>query len=174
MNNGKFFETAIKASVPAYCLYYRLPDPPQSFHHSSSLRFSWKNPCDVFLFNSKTSKLFTIELKTTKSKSISYESPNSPDKQPIRMIHKHQIQALTDFAKYKNIISGFLFNFRDESALVERTYFQHIEDFSRMTQLLSKHSFNESDLLKYNPVIIPGRKKRVHYAWDLEPLLQLE
>ena len=174
MNSGKVFESDIKASIPSYCFYYRLPDPPQSFHQSSSLRFSWKNPCDAFIFNTKASKLICIELKSTKSKSISYELIDISEKQPNRMIHKHQIQALTDFGKYNNIISGFIFNFRDEAAFIERTYFQRINDFNFMIQELSKHSFNEFDLLKHNSLIIPGRKKKVHYAWDLEPLLQLE
>lgn len=170
LNSGKKFEAAIKNAVPDYCIYYRLPDPPQSFQQSSALRFAWKNPCDCFIFNSKTGKLFCIELKSTKSKSISFEDVGSTEKQN-RMIHKHQIISLAEFGKYENTVSGFIFNFRDEVAGLEKSYFQHIDDFVYMTKNLNKSSFNEKDLSSYNSVLIPGIKKRINYKWDITPLL---
>jgi len=172
MNSGKRFESAIKNSVPAYCLYYRLPDPPQSFNQSNTLRFSWKNPCDAFIFDSQSSIFYALELKTTKSKSFSFEDINIEGKQPSRMIHKHQILALKDYADFKNVVSGFIFNFRNEDNNIEITYFQGISDFLIMVERIGKKSFNEKDLLEYSPMEIVGNKKRVHYTWDIDKFLK--
>jgi recombination protein U len=171
-NAGKKFESAFKKSIPNYCLVYRLHDPPQSFNKNDGLRFSWKNPCDFFLFDDKNIILYTLELKSTKSKSISFEDINIDSKQPSRMIHKHQIESLIDYGKFRNVISGFLFNFRDENICNERTYFQSIQDFMNMYNSLNKRSFNEIDLIQsggYTKVI--GTKKRVNYTWDIDSLL---
>lgn len=171
INSGKRFENSFKTSVPDYCLYYRLPDPPQSFNQSSSLRFSWKNPCDCFIFDSHSSIFYCLELKTTKNSSFSFEDINIEDKQPSKMIHKHQIMELLNYSKFNNICSGFIFNFRDEDSGTEETYFQEISNFIKMTVNINKKSFNKKDLIKYNPVEIIGKKKRINYSWDINKLL---
>lgn len=89
------------------------------------------------------------------------------------MIHKHQIVSLSKYAEFKNVVSGFIFNFRDEASELERTYFQNIDDFMYMVKNINKSSFNEKDLLLYNPVIIHGAKKRINYSWNLNLLLAL-
>lgn len=172
MNSGKKFEYTFKSSVPDYCLYYRLPDPPQSFTQSSTLRFSWKNPCDLFLFDSHSSTLLTLELKTTKNSSFSFEDIYIEEKQPSKMIHKHQILALKEYSNLKNVISGFIFNFRNDSYNTEVTYFQSICNFLNMVNVIDKKSFNEMDLLKFNPVLMKGDKKRVNYTWDIDGFLK--
>lgn len=171
INSGKHFENTIKSSIPDYCLYYKLPDPPQSFNQSSSLRFSWKNPCDCFIFDSRSSIFYCIELKTTKNNAFSFEDINIKEKQPAKMIHKHQIMALIDYGKYANVRAGFLFNFRNEEAVNEITYYQSICDFVKMINEINKKSFNEKDLLKYNPIEITGNKKRTNYVWDIDKFL---
>lgn len=177
MNSGKNFENAWKSSIPDYCLYYRLPDPPQSFngfndHHSSILRFSWKNPCDCFIFDGVSSILYTLELKSTKGSSMGFEDINITEKQPTKMIHKHQISALSDYASYKNVCPGFILNFRNEENVTEVTYFLHISNFNKMTDTIDKKSFNQKDLKKFGAIEIPGRKKRVNYIWDVSQLLE--
>lgn len=171
-NSGKKFEEAFAKSIPDYCFCYRLHDPPQSFHQSENLRFSWKNPCDFFLFDNKNRFLLALELKSTKSKSISFEDIKIDGKQPSRMIHKHQIKDLGDYDDNNEfVIGGFLFNFRTEEIGSERTYFQSISDFINMTNKLGKKSFNEMDLLQSNYIKINGQKKRVNYVWDIDDLL---
>ena len=87
------------------------------------------------------------------------------------MIHKHQIMALIDYGKYANVRAGFLFNFRNEEAVNEITYYQSICDFVKMINEINKKSFNEKDLLKYNPIEITGNKKRTNYVWDIDKFL---
>lgn len=87
------------------------------------------------------------------------------------MIHAHQIVGLTKFARYDNVVAGFLFNFRDEKNNCERCYFQMIEDFNEMVKGIDKKSFNELDLITNNAIKVNGEKKRVHYRWFIENLL---
>lgn len=171
MNSGKKFENIFKSSVPHYCLYYRLVDPPQSFGKSDFLRFSWKNPCDVFLFDSNNSIFYTLELKSTKQKSFTFEDINLDNKQSSKMIHKHQILSLMKFSEYNNTISGFILNFRYESEHIEKTYFLNILDFKNMILSINKKSFNETDIKNNNGVEILGTKKRINYKWDIDTFL---
>lgn len=170
-NVGKVFEQQFRKSVPDYCLLQRLADPPQSFEKSNLYRFSLKNPCDFFMFDSKNHILYCLELKTTKAKSISFEKIDEENKNS-KMIHKHQILSLIDFSKYENVTAGFLFNFRDELHNMERTYFQNIEMFMKMYNKINKSSFNEIDLILNGAVKIEGTKKRKNYVWDIENFLK--
>lgn len=169
-NTGKIFENAIKSSLPSYVLPIRLPDPPQSFVKRSDTRFSRPNPCDYVLWDSKHRILVPVELKTTKYKSMSYEDIDNNEGQS-KMIHAHQIVGLQKFSKYDYVIAGFLFNFRDEKNDMERTYFQRIEDFISMTSKSDKKSCNELDILSNGGIKVIGSKKKVHYKWNIEELL---
>lgn len=171
MNSGKKFENLFKKSVPEYCLYYRLIDPPQSFIKNNTLRFSWKNPCDIFLFDSKNYVFYTLELKSTKQKSFSFEDVNLGKAQTPKMIHYHQILSLEKFDKFDHVISGFIFNFRNEIKGTEKTYFQSISNFNKMISLINKKSFNENDLKENNGIEIIGYKKRINYTWDINSFL---
>lgn len=172
MNSGKKFENAIKAAVPDNVLYHRLNDSTGTFSGGNNLRFSSKQPCDAFIFDGKSGKMYCIEMKTSKSGSFSYEDINCKEKQPTKMIHKHQILSLEKLGEYEGVISGFLFNFRLENETIERTYFQHIDDFLIMYHSLNKKSFNEKDLLKYNPIVIEGHKKIKNWTWDIKSFLE--
>ncbi|MEY8352606.1 hypothetical protein AALB39_04525 [Lachnospiraceae bacterium 54-53] len=171
MNSGKVFENAFKKSIPDYVLYHRLNDSTGTFSGGSNLRFSPKQPCDAFLWNGQTNTFYSLELKTSKSGSFSYEDINCEEKQTSKMIHKHQILSLDKLSKYDGVVSGFIFNFRDESESFERTYFQEICDFLSMIGELNKKSFNEKDLLEYSPVQIIGRKKIKNWTWNVEKFL---
>lgn len=110
-------------------------------------------------------KLYTLELKSVGTTSISFER-NKEDK---GVIHKHQIDKLLEFSKYKNIISGFLFDFR----LSDKTYFCTIEEFVEMITHLDKKSFNEKDLFEWcNPIEIEKKKLKINYRYDVDNFLQ--
>lgn len=170
MNTGKKFENDIKKSIPENIFYYRINDSTGKFSGGDNLRFSNNQPCDSLLFDCKNKILYTLELKTTKSTSFSFEDIQL-EHDYSKKIHKHQILSLLDFDKYDNVISGFLFNFRKKDN-TQQTYFQSITDFIRMTQNINKTSFNENDLLKYNPIEIEGKKLKKNYRWNIENFLE--
>lgn len=169
-NAGKQFEQDFTSSIPSYCLLHRLKDTAQSYNNSKSTRFAWENPCDFFLFDGKTRLFYTIECKSTKYKSMSFQVDEN-DKSS-KMIKYHQIESLRNFSKHDYVVAGFLFNFRDEKNDVERTYFQLISDFDRMKENIDKVSLNEMDLLLHNAIKIKGEKKRIHYRWNIDEFLE--
>lgn len=169
-NEGKKFEDCFRKSVPDYCLLQRLNDSAQAFQKSGFAKFTPKNPCDFFMFDTKSRTLFCLEMKSTKYKSMAFEDIFSNEEQN-KMIHKHQILALMKFAEYSYVVSGFILNFRDETNNMERTYFQNINNFRTMCDAIGKTSFNELDLIRYGAVKIVGTKKRVNYTWDVDKLI---
>jgi hypothetical protein len=146
-------------------MYYRLKDSAQSFGKANNLRFSLKNPCDCFIYQSPI--LMAIEMKSVGTSSITFERTS----EERGVIHYHQIQGLRDFGKYKDVISGFIFNFRHKDG-EEVCYFQHIQDFDKMIVDISKKSFNEKDLSCYNPLIIENKKKKVNYRYNILILMK--
>lgn len=170
-NPGKQFEENFKKSIPDYCLVHRLKDTAQSYNKSKFTKFTWQNPCDFFIYDSEFRLLYCLELKSTKSKYMAFEDIYSDEEQD-KMIHKHQIKSLLKFSKFNNVVPGFIFNFRDEKNNMERTYFQHINDFDNMTRTINKTSFNEMDLIVHKAIKINGMKKRVNYYWDIEEFLK--
>lgn len=108
--------------------------------------------------------LYTLELKSVGSKSISFER----EKTDKGIIHKHQIDNLLKFSTYENVISGFLFDFR----LSNCTYFCMIEEFINMINYLDKKSFNEKDLFKWcNPIKIEKKKLKINYRYNISKFL---
>lgn len=160
-----------KESIPDYCLIIRLNDTAQSFQKSNFARFTPKNKCDFIVFNTKSQILYCLELKSTKYKSISFEDIYSNEEQN-KMIHKHQIIALSDFSVYDNVVAGFVLNFRDEENNMERTYFQNIDDFLEMCKDINKKSFNELDLLTHNAIKLEGERKRTNYVWFVNKMFE--
>jgi recombination protein U len=167
VNTGKVFEQDFKKSVPEKSLLIRLPDPPQSFEKRSDTRFSYKNPCDYVIFDTVGKKLYCLELKTTKSKSMSFDDITM-DKPQGKLIKKHQIESLLKFSEFDDVIAGLVCNFRDEKNDTQRLYFMNIIDFNKMMREINKSSFNEMDIILHNAVKISGVKKRVHFNWDID------
>lgn len=168
-NVGKIFEEDFKKSIPSYCMVHRLKDTAQSYNRNVNTRFTWNNPCDFFIFSSQSHNLYAIECKSTKYKSMAFQTEKDDTE---KMIKYHQIQSLSDLSKYDGIVAGFLFNFRDEDNDSQRTYFQNINDFNRMCDEIQKKSFNEMDLILNGAVKINGNKKRTHYMWNIEELFR--
>ena len=155
---GKIFEQNWKESIPDNVFYYRPPDSAGSFGNTQNLRFSSKSPCDCFIFNGDI--LYTLELKSVGTSSISFER----EKSEHGVIHKHQIESLTKFSLYDNVVSGFLLDFR----LSDKTYFFGINDFNYMIQNINKKSFNEKDMFEWcSPIEIKKRKLNVNYRYDV-------
>lgn len=88
-----------------------------------------------------------------------------------KMIKYHQIESLIKFSKYKNVLSFFVFNFRDEDSGNQRTYFQNVEDFNRMINKIRRKSFDEIHLIQYGAIVVKGEKKRTRYFWNIKELL---
>ena len=164
-NVGKIFEIDFKNSIPDNIFYYRIPDPPQSFGGGqNNLRFSRKNPCDSFLFSPTSRTFYALELKTVSGENgISFER----NKDEKGIIHYHQIEGLKHYNTYEGIVAGFVINLRKQ----QRTSFIQICDFLNMIDKLNKKSFNETDLLKYNPILINQHKKRTRYTYDIDKFL---
>jgi penicillin-binding protein-related factor A (putative recombinase) len=163
-NVGKVFEAQWKKSVPENMMFFRIPDPPQSFQQTA--RFSLKPPFDSFMFYKNT--LFCLELKTTKSKSFSVEMSEN-DK---GMIHYHQLCNLRDYSKFDGIVAGLVLNFRIEEKETELTYFIRIDDFDKMMSKTSKKSFNAIDLLQNGAVKIESTKKRTLFCYGVKEFIE--
>ena len=162
---GKRFESNIAKSAPDYALVCRLPDSAQAFGSSSRLRFSRKNPFDYLIWDSKRFRLYAIELKTVKGKTISFER----SEEDTGEIHLHQIDGLNEWNLYDGIICGFLIEFREN----EETIFLKIEDFNDLLSEIDKKSFGKKDLDLYgiSYFIVPQKKIRVNYRYDIDSLL---
>lgn len=172
MTPGKRFEADIQKSIPTNIFYYRINDSTGKFSGGTELRFSNLQPCDSFLFDTQKKRLYALELKSTKGSFFSFERIDE-DVNYKKMIHKHQILSLLDFATYENICCGFLFNFRKKDG-TEKTYFQEIHHFINMINTIDKTSFNEKDLLQHHPIEIEGKKLRKYYRWNIDKFLKIE
>lgn len=177
MNTGKIFEIDLSSSFPDYCMKHRLRDSAQSFTTHSDTKFSWDNECDFFLFDTRARLLYAIECKTTKFKSMNWESEEEYEQNKLskktttKLIKYHQIKSLNEFDKFDNLIPCFILNFRNEDLNEQRTYFIHIKDFMKMIRTINKKSFDEIDLIQNGAVKINGFRKRTRYAWDINEFL---
>lgn len=169
-NAGKVFEEDFKRSVPEYCYLQRLNDSAQAMQTKSSLRFSLRNPCDFIMFDTKERVLYALELKSTKSKSISFETIDG--EKTCKMIHRHQILGLMNIAKYNNTRAGFILNYRKNDC--QKCYYLSIQNFRKMSESINKLSFTEADLLLYGGIELDGHKMRTHYKWELTNLLSMK
>lgn len=165
-NVGKRFEQDFIKSVPDNIGIIRLPDAAQSFYKSSNLRFSNKNPFDYIFWCPNTLTLYMLELKTVKGKSISFERAKEDNGE----IHLHQILGLEKYDKIGECVCGFVIEFRE----IEKTVFIPIKEFARLSQEISKKSFNYNDLVEYhvNYVLISQSLIKTHYRYDIENFLK--
>lgn len=165
INSGKQFEKDFSSSIPSYCYVHRLRDTAQSYNKSKKTKFTWDNECDFFIWDSNAHLFYAIECKSTKYKSMSVQLDKEDESK--KMVKLHQIESLTKISKYDGAIAGFFLNFRDEKNDTERTYFINITDFNKMMRTINKSSFNEMDIILNHAIKISGKRKRVHFGWDL-------
>lgn len=166
VNIGKRLENNFRDSIPNDVMYHRLKDSAQSFGGTNNLRFSSKNPCDCLMFYSPI--LFALEMKSVGTSSISFERTED---EPEKVIRYHQIEGLRKYNEYRNMISGFIFNFRHKDN-TETCYFQHISDFDKMIDDIAKKSFNERDLQDYNPLVIENTRLKVNYRYNVSKFIE--
>ncbi|MGY0701746.1 hypothetical protein ACW6VA_10565 [Bacillus subtilis] len=165
-NQGKVFEANIeKSAADQKLFFYRIKDVnPMFLKRGAAVS---KNKYDCFLFFK--GYLFPFELKSTKSKSISFSE---------KIIKPQQIKYLKEAIQYPNIIPGFLFQFREPE---NKVYFVHINDFltyKNIAEKQLKHTYKN----KVNKASIPiaiceeigtevrSMKKKVNYTYYLNKL----
>lgn len=168
INTGKIFEQEIKSSIPENCYFFRIADPPQSFtQDSSSLRFSLQNPYDCFIYSYPN--FVALELKSVESSLTFYREDFVSDKSKKQAfnVKKNQIKGLQKAAEHKGAIAGLIINFRKSN----HTYFIEINQFVKMTNVLTKKSFNEKDIIQNNGLLIEQKLKKVHYSYNIEKFL---
>ena len=114
------------------------------------------NMCDFIMFEDDSRTLYCLELKSTKSTSVS-----------LSMIRDNQIEELTKASKH-NLVAGFLINFRNTS---NDTYFIEICDFNKMISEVNKKSFNKKDLMNYNAIYVESERKKVNYKYNVKKFI---
>ncbi len=128
INAGKQFEKDVETSAKSNkVFFYRIKDTsiPASFR--ATVRVT-KNDYDCMMFANH--HLFTLELKSTKDKSISFQES---------VIKQHQIDKLNEANAYEGVISGFIMNFREPE---NKVYFIHIEEFLKY-QYIAQNQIKE-------------------------------
>lgn len=171
-NEGKKFESILKISFPHYFKIIRIPDPPQSFTQRDDTKFSKKNPYDFEAFDSIHRISYSLELKSTSQKYLTYHICEKEEKDgKSAMIQWHQIEGLTKASEYDNCVAGFMFNFRLDNG-EQLLYFMDIKDFNKFRNSSNKHSLNIMDVSLNGGIKINGKKLKVNYRWDLDEFLE--
>lgn len=170
MNVGKIFENnfreAVKRAKNGEVFIYRIKDTDSSYHHTETSRYTSKNICDFFMYYEGI--LYALELKSTAYNSFTFELDKN---KPRKMIDVHQIDKLSEISHFRGIMSGFLFNFRNEEKEEEDTYFMRIEDFNAFIQNNTKKSINKSDIVVYGGIPVTSIKKRKYFTYDIDKML---
>ena len=173
-NKGKIFEEDWKKSNPENSFLVRLHDSPQVFNQSDLTKFTVENMCDYISFDTTGCKLYCMELKSTCQKAMSFQTDEND--RSNKMIKWHQIKSLRKAGAYRNIVSGFVLNFRcfedDKTKYFQTTYFMKIDDFDKMIQTCDKKSFNLIDVIKNGGIKVDGERKRTRYSWDIDGLYE--
>lgn len=164
-NQGKVFEANIeKSAADQKLFFYRIKDVNPMFLK----RGAAVSKTNMIAFCSLRGTC-SLELKSTKSKSISFSE---------KIIKPQQIKYLREATQYPNIIPGFLFQFREPE---NKVYFVHINDFltyKNIAEKQLKHTYKN----KVNKASIPiaiceeigtevrSMKKKVNYTYYLNKL----
>lgn len=171
-NEGKNFEAIIKSNAPSYFKIVRIPDPPQSFTKRNDTKFSKKNPYDFEAYDSLHRISYSLELKSTSQKYLTYHTCEQDEKEDkSAMIMWHQIEGLTKVSEYDNCLAGFMFNFRLDNG-EQLLYFMNIKDFNRFRTNTNKKSLNIMDVALSGGIKINGEKLRKNYRWNLDEFLK--
>ena len=173
-NEGKNFENIIRSNAPSYLKLIRIPDPPQSFTQRDDTKFSKKNPYDYEAYDSLHRISYSLELKSTSQKYLTYHTCEKDEKDgKSANIQWHQIKGLTKASEYDNCLSGFMFNFRLDNG-EQLLYFMNIKDFNKFIKSTNKKSINIIDISLNGGIKINGEKLRVNYRWNLDEFLKTQ
>lgn len=156
MNSGTRFQENFRKSIPLdnpSLVLYRFKDGTASWDKGSLTRFQQKNICDnmIFYTNNNKSKLFFIELKSTKGKSIPYGN-----------FRDNQIKEMTDFSIKINTLCYFIVFFSD----LERCFGLNIEDFNDFVANSERKSIPLS-YFEEKGIEISVKKLRVNHRFDI-------
>lgn len=171
-NAGKKFEQLWKQSAEKQDLFIlRLNDSDMSFNPNKELRsrFTLKSPCDFIMFYG--GHLFMLEMKSTHSKSISFQ--REPD--DGGMIKLHQISSLSNAGLHKDVESRFVINFRHEEygePYSEDTYFWPIEAFNDYFVSNDRKSAKPIDIVQHGGIIVKQEQRRKLYDYDVKKMLE--
>lgn len=173
-NLGKKFEQDVRSFAIKQGLWVlRIQDSDLSWAGGNT-KFTKTNPCDCLIFDSDTRTLFMIEQKSTIHKNITIQT--DPE-QNTGMIKYHQICGLANGALHEGIEGVFLFNYRDldetEEIIDEHTYIMSIQDFSDFLVETGKKSINPKDVENYGGILIPQRKSRKYFTYDIKEGIRL-
>lgn len=173
-NEGKNFESILKSNSPSYLKIIRIPDPPQSFTQREDTKFSKKNPYDFECYDSLHRISYSLELKSTSQKYLSYHICEEDEKEKkFANIQWHQIIGLTKASEYDNCTAGFMFNFRLDNG-EQLLYFMNIKDFNKFRKSTNKKSLNILDVSLNGGIKINGEKLRKNYRWNLDEFLEMQ
>ena len=171
-NAGKKFEQLWKQSAEKQDLFIlRLNDSDMSFNPNKELRsrFTLKSPADFIMFYN--GHLFMLEMKSTHSKSISFQ--REPD--DGGMIKLHQISSLSNAGLHEDVVAGFIINFRveeDGKPYSEDTYFWPIEAFNDYFVSNDRKSAKPIDIVQHGGIIVKQEQKRKLYDYDVKKMLE--
>jgi penicillin-binding protein-related factor A (putative recombinase) len=167
LSPGKQFEKDFKDSVKKdKIFFYRIKDSTSAFNPKcmecpeSKTKFTTKNDCDAFLYKEKI--LLPLELKSTKSKSLSLSE---------KIIKPQQIKKLTEWIEYKGVVPGFIINFRESD---NSTYFLHINDFNNYVKNLNKKNKSSVPIsyCKENGICIMSKIKIINFKYDINKFIE--
>lgn len=156
-------EKNFKDSVSKNIYYVRIKDSATSFGESVITKFTPNNPYDSFMFYE--GYLFPIELKSTKSTSVSIQTTK---KQKGKMIKINQIKGLEYASTFSQIYAGFILDFRTS----DKTYYLSIQDFLKFQSESNKKSINEKDIKEYNGIVLTKVMKVKYYRYKVRKLLK--
>lgn len=148
VSRGKDFESIVKESfekIPNTSVY-RIPD--QMSYMSGS-----KNPCDFFVYHKPI--LYALECKATNKPSL-----------PFTNITEYQWAELLKMSKVDGVVAGILCWWVNNDV----TMFIPIQFLEILKQNGAKSIRYDAD--DRSLIVIPGRKKRVFWEYDMTALFQ--
>lgn len=154
MNTGKKFEEDIKKSIDDTAFLYRLKDSGGSWQGGNKSRFTPSNICDFILF--KSPRMYLLELKSHKGKSIPYTVIKQLDKL-LEVSNR----------KLENLGVYLLLNFAD----LEETYVIEVESVASIKESKSRKSLSIEDVREYG-YKVDQVKKKVRYRYKLLECLE--
>ena len=153
-NTGKKFEEDIKKSIDDTAFLYRLRDSGGSWQGGEKSRFTPSNICDFILF--KSPRMYLLELKSHKGKSIPYTAIKQLDKL-LEVSNR----------KLENLGVYLLLNFAD----LEETYLIEVESVASIRDSKTRKSLSIEDVREYG-YKVDQVKKKVRYRYKLLECLE--
>lgn len=167
-NPGKVFEHSIKESAEKQNIFFfRVRDifvPPE---YRDKIRVL-PNKYDNLIFSQGI--LIPMELKSTKSRSVSFKE---------KILKQKQIDSLAEATSYECVTPGFLLNFR----AYQKTYFVHINDFTEYKAIAEGGTPTRTYQAKINKasismdiateigIEVDSHLLRTHYRYDIAKLV---